>query len=290
VGSVNSPSKNRSSFSSVGLSVDGRIKPDVMAMGSNNYIAAPNGSTGYTFGSGTSFSCPMTAGACAVILSANPNLTPREVWKVLTQTADSAFAPNRLRGWGLINTWNAVKLGKQKTLNLTALIEGFYNVSTNSMVPDTVTLNLRNAVSPYALIESAKRNLSSTGNAVFTYNTASNGTGYYLQVLHRSAIETWSKTPQSFVNFIMNYNFTTDSAKAFGNNLNHEGTKWVIFGGDVNNSGDVDLSDITLTYDDALTFSSGYIDTDLNGDNVADLSDLLIVFNNSANFVQTVKP
>lgn len=109
IGSVNS-NRNRSSFSSVGLSVDGRIKPDVCAMGSGNTVAMPgSGSTGYTTGSGTSFSCPMTAGACAVILSANYNLTPMQVMNLLRQTADSSFAPNRRRGWGLINCWEAVR-------------------------------------------------------------------------------------------------------------------------------------------------------------------------------------
>lgn len=109
IGSVNT-NKNRSSFSSVGLSVDGRIKPDVCAMGNGNTVAMPgSGNTGYTTGSGTSFSCPMTAGVCAVILSANYNLTPMQVMNLLRQTADSSFAPNRRRGWGLINCWEALK-------------------------------------------------------------------------------------------------------------------------------------------------------------------------------------
>lgn len=115
VGSVNS-NKQRSSFSSVGLSVDGRIKPDVCALGNGNVVAQSGaGSTGYSSGSGTSFSCPMTAGACAIILSANYSLTPMQVRQLLTQTADSSFAPSRRRGWGLINTWEAVKIAKNMT-------------------------------------------------------------------------------------------------------------------------------------------------------------------------------
>ncbi|MBX7044045.1 MAG: S8 family serine peptidase, partial [Ignavibacteria bacterium] len=100
IGSVNS-NKQRSSFSSVGLTTDGRIKPDVCALGNGNVVASPGaGSTGYTSGSGTSFSCPMTAGVCAMVLSANMNLTPMQVMNLLRQTADSSFAPNRRRGWG----------------------------------------------------------------------------------------------------------------------------------------------------------------------------------------------
>ncbi|MBS1516564.1 MAG: S8 family peptidase [Bacteroidetes bacterium] len=115
VGSVNS-NRNRSSFSSVGLTTDGRIKPDLCALGSGNVVASPGaGNTGYTSGSGTSFSCPMTAGVCAVILSANYSLTPMQVLQVLRQTADSSATPNRLRGWGLINCWEALKLGRTLT-------------------------------------------------------------------------------------------------------------------------------------------------------------------------------
>jgi len=134
VGSVNSD-KKRSSFSSVGLSIDGRIKPDVVALGNGNIVAQPGaGSTGYTSGSGTSFSCPMTAGVCGIILSANYNLTPMQIRQVLTQTADSSFAPNRRRGWGLINCWEAVKVARNLTSagsnNNVSIIEG-YELSQN---------------------------------------------------------------------------------------------------------------------------------------------------------------
>ncbi|MEO6695891.1 MAG: S8 family serine peptidase, partial [Ignavibacteria bacterium] len=115
VGSVNSD-KKRSGFSSVGLTVDGRIKPDVVALGNGNIVAQSGpGNTGYSSGSGTSYSCPMTAGVCAVILSGNRNLTPMQMKQVLTQTADSSFAPNRRRGWGLINCWEALKLARNIT-------------------------------------------------------------------------------------------------------------------------------------------------------------------------------
>ena len=147
VGSVNS-NKSRSSFSSVGLTVDGRIKPDVCALGNGNVVASPNnGSTGYTSGSGTSFSCPMTAGVCAVILSANPNLTPMQVRQILRQTSDSSATPNRLRGWGLINCWEAVKLAR--------LITGINNNNIQTSVPEGFSLrqNYPNPFNPTTHLE-----------------------------------------------------------------------------------------------------------------------------------------
>lgn len=114
VGSVNTD-KKRSSFSSVGNTTLGVTKPDVCAFGNGNRVAQANNGTGYTTGSGTSFSCPMTAGVCAMILQANPNLTPLQVREVLRSKADSSFAPNRQRGWGLVNAWESVKLARTMT-------------------------------------------------------------------------------------------------------------------------------------------------------------------------------
>ena len=74
IGAVTS-SGVRSSFSSVGPTFDGRIKPDLMAMGSSVYHADSNGNS-YSYGSGTSYSCPLVAGVCALILQKNPALVP----------------------------------------------------------------------------------------------------------------------------------------------------------------------------------------------------------------------
>jgi len=41
--------------------------------------SVPSNDTSYQTGSGTSFSTPLTAGACALLLQANPMLTPMEV-------------------------------------------------------------------------------------------------------------------------------------------------------------------------------------------------------------------
>ena len=107
VGSVTSTG-SRSSFSSVGPTVDGRIKPDVMARGSNVVVASPNSNTSYTTASGTSFSCPLAAGVAALILCANPNLTPMQVREAMRLTALNHTSPNNLIGWGILDALQAV--------------------------------------------------------------------------------------------------------------------------------------------------------------------------------------
>lgn len=109
IGAVTS-SGLRSSFSSVGPTVDGRIKPDVMAMGSSVRVASTTSNTGYSTASGTSFSCPLAAGVAALILSANPNLTPMQVRDALRNTASQNSNPDRFYGWGIIDALAAVNL------------------------------------------------------------------------------------------------------------------------------------------------------------------------------------
>jgi serine protease AprX len=98
-------------FSSNGPTSDGRIKPDVVAMGVEVYTAASYSFTqdtaGYSLSSGTSFSCPLTAGVCALILSVHPQLTPQQVKEALHNTADKKNKPGNVYGWGLVNSYEA---------------------------------------------------------------------------------------------------------------------------------------------------------------------------------------
>jgi serine protease AprX len=107
VGAVSSDG-NIASFSSNGPTSDRRIKPDVCAMGVYVYIASKYKSDGYSFANGTSFSTPITAGVCALILSAHPELTPMQVREALRMTANNSSTPNNILGWGIINAYNAL--------------------------------------------------------------------------------------------------------------------------------------------------------------------------------------
>lgn len=102
------------SFSSTGPTADGRIKPEVVAQGVSVY--SMYGEAGYVNLSGTSLSTPLAAGVAALILSADPQLTPTQVREKMMLTANpikdgtenSATYPNNFYGWGMIDALKAI--------------------------------------------------------------------------------------------------------------------------------------------------------------------------------------
>ena len=166
-----------------------------------------------------------------------------------------------------------------KTLNVSALIEGFYNGTT--MVNDTVLVELRNSISPYSLVDQRKLVLNSSGSGSGLFFPPIDASLYYIVVKHRNSIETWSATGKSFTAGLLSYDFTTDSAKAYGNNMVKRGLKWCIFSGDINRDQFIDGSDVAECFNASNLGISGYVTADLNGDDFVDGSDVSIAFNNN---------
>jgi hypothetical protein len=91
-------------FSSKGPTFDGRVKPDVVAMGVGTYCATV---TGYDALGGTSFATPLVAGVCALLLEAHPDWSPVQVRDTLQSTASRAGDPDTLFGYGIGNAAKA---------------------------------------------------------------------------------------------------------------------------------------------------------------------------------------
>ncbi len=90
VGAVDA-SKNYASFSSIGPSYDGRVKPDVMAQGQNPYVYSSG--TINNFGDGTSYSCPIIAGMVACLWQAMPEKNAQQIKQLILQSADNFIEP-----------------------------------------------------------------------------------------------------------------------------------------------------------------------------------------------------
>ena len=127
----------RSPFSAVGPSWDGRTKPDVVAPGQNivssynsfylehNPTARDissdvehftyNGRTyAWNSNSGTSMSAPVVTGIIALWLQANPKLTPQQCLDVFSRSCrhyDSSLTyPNNLYGFGEIDAYEGIRM------------------------------------------------------------------------------------------------------------------------------------------------------------------------------------
>lgn len=129
------PLGKRVDFSSMGPTMDGRVKPDVVAPG-NNVVSSYssffqeqhpgssdldwnvaeyefNGRTySWTSNSGTSQACPAVAGGIALWLQACPTLTPQDVMGVIARTSrhydSSQVYPNNEYGYGEIDIYRGL--------------------------------------------------------------------------------------------------------------------------------------------------------------------------------------
>ena len=112
VGAVNAAG-DRASFSSVGPTYDGRIKPDVMAMGEGTYVASGYGSWWpYYNGNGTSFATPVLAGAVACLRQARPYSSVQEICDALRACGNRAENPDSKYGYGIPDFSQALELLK----------------------------------------------------------------------------------------------------------------------------------------------------------------------------------
>jgi subtilisin family serine protease len=90
-----------SSSSSIGPSADGRIKPDLAALGSGVSVITPSGAV--STASGTSLAAPLITSLVAGVWQAYPHLTNKEVIDVIKKTASRANDPNMQIGYGIPN-------------------------------------------------------------------------------------------------------------------------------------------------------------------------------------------
>jgi len=182
-------------------------------------------------------------------------------------------------------------------VNLKVAIQGLAGIGTTRI--DTMQCFLRNSTSPYAIVDSRTQSysfVSGTGVEACEFVNGTAGSSYYFEVRYRNApgfkngINTWSSAGGTTLVSGSNYDFTTAASQAFGSNQISVGGVFATYNGDVTQDATVDLSDITVCFNDAASFISGYLGTDLDGNDFVDLSDVVVAFNNSSNFIGEVAP
>ena len=160
VGAVNAAG-DRASFSSVGPTYDGRIKPDVMAMGEGTYVASGYGSWWpYYNGNGTSFATPVLAGAVACLRQARPYSSVQEICDALRACGNRAENPDSKYGYGIPDFSQALELLKVEE----------HSVAANEII--NVYPNPSQGEVKVALKEGAKADVTVydiTGRQLYTY-------------------------------------------------------------------------------------------------------------------------
>ena len=112
VGALNMEKKN-APFSGVGPTQDGRVKPDVMALGSPTSLISGRGAIIRDMG--TSFSTPVVAGLVACLWQAFPEKTALEIINLVRQTSNGYEKPDNVYGYGMPNFWRAYMIGRLKS-------------------------------------------------------------------------------------------------------------------------------------------------------------------------------
>ncbi|MCU0407726.1 MAG: S8 family peptidase [Bacteroidales bacterium] len=104
-----------SDFSSSGPSADGRVKPDVAAMGVSVPLQVT--ASGIARGNGTSFSCPVISGMTAALLQAVPRAGSSAVIEAVISSSDRYYFPDSLYGYGIPDFTKALAFLQEKYIN-----------------------------------------------------------------------------------------------------------------------------------------------------------------------------
>ena len=154
---------------------------------------------------------------------------------------------------------------------------------------DNITVELHNSTAPYATVATTTGMLNTDGTASLSFAPVSGS--YYVAVIHRNTLQTWSANPITVGAVPATYDFTTAANKAFGDNMIQIGGIWAFYTGDINQDEFIDAGDYSPFDNDNLNGVAGvYVATDMNGDGFVDAGDYAIFDNNNLNGIQSIHP
>lgn len=192
IGAVSSTLEKTSS-SSVGPTADGRIKPDLVALGAGVKVIKSNGQISTS--SGTSLAAPLVTSLAAGVWQRYPELTSKDLMALIKESASQATHPDNLLGYGIPDFRAVVNFREQRPQ--TSMFEVFPNP-----LKDTLTISpLDPNLIPSCEIEllSAQGHIVGRHTAHFnwlnrTFQTNLSGLAsgvYYLRVFHEKRRHTF---------------------------------------------------------------------------------------------------
>jgi PKD repeat protein len=196
-------------------------------------------------------------------------------------------------------TVHCIQASESKIVNLTFFLEGLYDPPAGMMnkahgniggyypgaVADVVDITLRASEYPYTIVSQCiDVSLYVNGTCSAAFPVALDGS-YYIVVKHRNSIETWTASPVSFDDPIIELDFSCDAGAAYGSNLKNVNDTYCVYGGDCNQDGNVDQGDMNLIENLVSNFASGYLPEDVNGDGMVDVGDIIMLDNDASIFI-----
>ncbi|MDR6967107.1 subtilisin family serine protease [Flavobacterium arsenatis] len=158
------PDESYATFSSIGPSFDGRVKPDVMAQGKNAVVSNAIGEI--VTSDGTSFSGPITAGLVACLWQALPDKTNAEIIQLIKESANLYATPNAQFGYGIPdfdliiqNALGANSFVENKFIVYPNPVENVLNLSFSKGFK-TGEISIYNSLGQRVLLEKMNANLS----------------------------------------------------------------------------------------------------------------------------------
>lgn len=141
-----------------------------------------------------------------------------------------------------------------------------------------ITIELRESTLPYLVAETKTVIQNGIAPVTMEFLNVENTKSYYIVVRYANGLETWSAQPQYFVNGYLNYDFTSDSVKAYGNNMIKINGKWCIISGDINQDGKINAIDRGICWNDRGTAD---VYSDVNHDGIVNELDRAILAKNT---------
>ena len=156
VGNVNS-SGIKNPTSSTGPSADGRIKPDVAALGTGVAVVRGNGTIGFI--SGTSLAAPIATSLAAGLIQKFPGAKASDIVRAIKMGASQSGTPDNLIGYGIISY-----TGSRNQLQ-SMLAEPRLQVYPNPVTNGRISIISTN---PAAIPAASFQVLLSTGQVIFS--------------------------------------------------------------------------------------------------------------------------
>jgi len=123
------------------------MKPDLAACGKGTVLMASDGKV--FEGNGTSYACPIIAGAAAQLLQLAPNTSAEKLREALSLSGNQYYKKDKYLGNGIPNIELAAKLVQAKmdtVIDLMELADNNIHISLFSRYPQKVTITIKEPI------------------------------------------------------------------------------------------------------------------------------------------------